>query len=480
MRRLPEMPRYSPAVTNDTAPVTRRRPDRFDVFVAIAAVLGTGLLVWLGLGLTFFADEWAVIAERSITIEDLLRPFNEHWLAGTIVVYRGLLGLVGMDSYVPYLALLAVLHAGVALLVYGLVRRRTYPVVAVGITIIVLLFGSGFENLFWGIQIGFVGATALGLGALLLLDDLPTLPGPGRAAAATGLMVLAVMTSGYGLFMLGLVGLDVLLDRRRRRWILPLLIPAALYVTWYVTLGRSGIAIYGNPFTPETLAALPGFIADGMATALGSAIGGGALTGRLLGLALVAWIVYLGVRRQTIPSRAVACLLAIAAEYTIVGIVRVGLEVDASLYTRYAYLSGILALIGLASLLGRVQISVARRPLAVAVGATVLVFSLVWNVTLLVAGRDLYAERAELTRAFVTIGTTDPLPPGVDPNLNLVLVSSPIELRRVVATYGTPMTDALVPGSVRPVLQDAIAEATRRAQAPPDWLLILQSQRAQP
>ena len=105
-----------------------------------------------------------------------MRPFNEHWLAVAIVVYRAMFALVGMGSYVPYLALLAILHATVALLVYALVRRRTLPWVAVGITLIVLLFGSGFENLFWGAQIGFVGATAMGLGALLLLDDVPTLP----------------------------------------------------------------------------------------------------------------------------------------------------------------------------------------------------------------------------------------------------------------------------------------------------------------
>ncbi len=216
---------------------------------------------------------------------------------------------------------------------------------AVGIALIVLFFGSGFENLFWGIQIGFVGATALGLGALLLLDDLPTLPGPGRALAATGLLVVAVMTSGYGLFMLGLVGLDVLLDPRRRRWVVPLVVPAALYGLWYVTLGRSGIATYGNPFTPETLGALPRFIVDGMATAFGSAAGGGALAGRVLIVALVVRVAWLAAHRRSIPRRAIACLLAIAVEYTIVGIVRAQLEVDASLYTRYAYLSGILALI---------------------------------------------------------------------------------------------------------------------------------------
>ena len=178
--------RYSRAVMSATVPARRLRPDRFDAFVGIAAVVAVVLLVWLGLGLTFFADEWGVIADRTVTIENLLAPFNEHWLAVTIVVYRGLLGLVGMDSYVPYLALLAALHALVAVLVYGLVRRRTLPGIAVGIALIVLLFGSGFENLFWGAQIGFVGATALGLGALLLLDDVPTLPGPASRRGRDG------------------------------------------------------------------------------------------------------------------------------------------------------------------------------------------------------------------------------------------------------------------------------------------------------
>jgi hypothetical protein len=211
-----------------------------------------------------------------------------------------------------------------------------------------------------------------------------------------------------------------------------------------------------------------------MATAFGAAAGGGALMGRILSVALLVWIVYLAAHRRTIPRRAVACLLAIAAEYTIVGIVRAQLEVDASLYTRYAYLSGILALIGAASLFGRPAIPAERRPLLVGAGVAVLAFSLVWNVALLAAGRALYAERADLTRAFVTLGMTDPLPPGVDPKLSLVLVPSPIELRRVIATYGSPMADALAPGFVPAVSGAALEEATRRAQDPPDWLLALQ------
>ena len=131
-------------------------------------------------------------------------------------------------------------------------------------------------------------------------------------------------------------------------------------------------------------------------------------------------------------------------------------------------------MIATASLVGRPTIPAVRRSLAIALGMVVLAFSLIWNVALLWGGRELYAQRGDLTRAYITLGTTDPLPPGVDPKLSLVLVPSPLELRRVIATYGSPMTDALAPGLVPPVSSVALEEATRRAQNPPAWLLALQ------
>ena len=203
-------------------------------------------------------------------------------------------------------------------------------------------------------------------------------------------------------------------------------------------------------------------------------LGGGALAGRVLIVVLVVRVAWLAAHRRSIPRRAIACLLAIAVEYTIVGIVRAQLEVDASLYTRYAYLSGILALIAAASLIGTPVVAPERRLLLVTAGVVVLAFSLAWNVALLLAGRELYADRAELTRAIATVGITDPLPPGVDPNLSLVLVPSPVQLRGLIATYGSPLGDSLAPGSIPPVSAASLVEATRRAQNPPDWLLAMQ------
>jgi hypothetical protein len=292
----------------------------------------------------------------------------------------------------------------------------------------------------------------------------PTLPGGGRAIAAAALLVVAVMTSGYGLFMLGLVGLDVLLDKRRRRFVVPLLVPAALYATWYLTLGRSGLATHGEPMTLQRALSLPAFIYQGFATAFGSALGVGDILGGVVAIGVVGWCVALAVRRRPVPTRAVACLLAIAAEYVIVGFVRVQLGVWAATYTRYAYLSGMLALIALASLIGRPAVPKRWAMWAVAAGASVLVVSLVWNVHLLVSGRDLYMQRADMTRALVTAGLRRPLPAETDPTRSLILVPSPEELERVTATYGDARTDSLVPWAVPLIPPDVQAEADKRVR----------------
>ncbi len=62
----------------------------------------------LGAGMTFFSDEWAFIAARSLANPiDWLRPHNEHWSTLPIILYRLLVETVGIGSYLPYLAVVA-------------------------------------------------------------------------------------------------------------------------------------------------------------------------------------------------------------------------------------------------------------------------------------------------------------------------------------------------------------------------------------
>ena len=448
----------------------RGRPDAADAIAAAGALLAAITIVLLGRGLTFFADEWAVIGDRPLGLDTFVRPFNEHWLGVTTFVHRALVETVGLGSYLPYLAPLAALHIFVVAEVYVLSRRSTWPIVAAGIAVIVAFFGSGFENLFWAMQIGFVGAIAMGLGALLLLDGKPSTR---RVAVATGLLTVAVATSGFGLFMLALVGLDVLLDPNRRRIALALLIPAGVYGAWYLVLGRSGVATHGDPFSVGSLAAVPVFVFEGSAEAISSAFGIGRPLGRIGVIALIGVLLTHPIRRRPISARALACFGAVIVQYALLGLVRGQMEADATYFSRYSYLSGILVLLGAAALVGRPTLPIAPRSRLLVAGAlaAVLTLSLLWNVRLLFAGRDLFAERADLTRAFIELGLSRPLPDGVDPALSLVLVPAPTKLAAIVDRYGSPLDDRLAGTAVPPISDGAREEALRRATEPPAWLL---------
>ena len=365
----------------------------------------------------------------------------------------------------PYLALLAALHVIVVLEVYVLARRVTAPALAALAAVVIAFFGSGFENLFWGIQIGFVGAIGLGLGAVILLDGRPS---PGRVVAATGLLTVGIMTSGFGLFMLAFAGLDLMLDPRRRRLVLALVVPAAIYLAWYVVYGRSGVATAREPFTLDAILSVPAFVLDGVGTAFGSVVGVGPLLGRLGAVVLAVGFVVHFVRGGSVPGRALACFGAIVVEYGIIGLIRAQLFDGTAEYSRYAYLSGIFALLGILSFIGhRAMPADPRRRLAVVAGlAGVFTLAMIWNVWLLRDGRELFAGRADSTRAAIVVAMGD-LPPGVDPTAVKLMDRTITRLREVVGEFGSPLTDSVAGEAVRPVPPSLIASVRAWVASPP-------------
>jgi hypothetical protein len=447
------------------ASVGRERTSRIDsataAFTIGALIAGLALLA-LGQGMTFFADEWATIEGRGLDLVSFLRPFNEHWLGTTILAYRLLFDAVGLHSYVPYLALLIALHLLVATEVFVLVRRAAGPVPALAAGIIALVFGSGFENLYWAMQIGFIGAIALGFGAMLALDGSPS---GRRLALATCLLTVSVTTSGLGLVMVAAVGLELVANPRQRRFIAVAAVPAATYLAWFLALGRSGVATTRDPFTLGALAQVPGFVAEGAGAAAGSITGLGPSIGLLVAASVVALAGWRLVREREIAARAVGCLGGIVVLYVLTGLVRAQLSADAALYTRYTYLAGMLLLVALGTLVGpslRPWPTASRPGLVATAGlAAVLALALTWNVRLLLDGRDLFLARADRTRALVTVAL-EPLPAAVRPERTLILVPSPASLRRIIDAAGSPLTDALVIGGVPPVSPAALADAQRR------------------
>lgn len=434
--------------------VTARR-----IFVLLA-VISFFVLVRLGFGMTFFSDEWAFIESRSLGDPGTwLPPHNEHWTTLAILPYRLMVETIGLGSYVPYLAVLAGMHIVVSALVYRLLERSSGPLFALLGSMIVLVFGSGFEDLYWGFQTEFVQAVAFGLAALVVTDGPATMR---RGFIVAALLMAALASSGIGIAMSIAVGVEWLLVPRWRRYVPILAIPAGLFLIWFVLFGRLGVETFRDPITVAAFLDVPRSVVRGLSNAFGSVaglpgVGILPLIAFLIAGAVAAW-------RRKLPPRPVAIVLAITVQYALTGLVRAQLFEGIIDYSRYTYVSGILALVAAGALIGVVELPAAgrRRLVAIAVLGAWMAFALVANVGLLVLGRDLFLDRADMTRALVTVALAPNRPADVDMDRSLVLVPSPRSLEAIVAAYGDPRRDSLVTWAVRPIPAAILTEARRR------------------
>ena len=79
----------------------RQRLERIDWPPLALAFVALLWLVWLGRDMTFYHDEWALILKRDLSINGIFAPHNEHLSATLVVLYRVLIGTVGLGSYWP-------------------------------------------------------------------------------------------------------------------------------------------------------------------------------------------------------------------------------------------------------------------------------------------------------------------------------------------------------------------------------------------
>jgi len=435
-------------------------------FFGVLALAASFIVIGLGLGLTFFADEWAFVERRSLLDPGTWwAPHNEHWSTLPVVVYGVIVEIVGLRSYVPFLVVLYGLHVVGCAALFVLVRRRAGPLAALGAASLGLLLGSGFENLFWGFQLGFVGSTAAGLWAIVVLDEPPS---RARRAAVCMLLLAGLATSGIGLTFLLVAGILVLVRRDWRGSWLVLGIPAAAYLIWFQLVGSPGIGVHRLPLNLETAIAIPSFVAGGFANAAGAVLGVGPQLGAIAAWGVLILAISMNLRRRDPrPQVAIACAFGIAFQYTLIAAARAGVTEGRVDYTRYTYVGALLMLVAVADLARGVGLPQARLRRLVVAGVLValLELGLVWNVRLLVEGRALFAERAMTTRALVTVALDPAYASQVADDRSLVLVPSPQSLRAIVDRYGSPLADALAPWAVPPVTPDDISDALRRAAA---------------
>ena len=121
------------------------------------------ILLVVGRRKWFFWDEWDFLAQRGLhghglaeAVARLFRPHNEHWSTLPILVYRLLFALFGVRHYLPYQAVVVLVHLAVCLaLWFIMVRAGASAWVATALGAVFALFGAGSQTSLWAFQIGF-------------------------------------------------------------------------------------------------------------------------------------------------------------------------------------------------------------------------------------------------------------------------------------------------------------------------------------
>jgi hypothetical protein len=424
-----------------------RRTTQADItFVALAVVAGV-VLLYLGRSLTFWYDEW-----RSITftggVTDYLRPVNEHWLTLPLLLYRATLGIFGLRTYQPYLAEVIVLHLSAVAAAYVLMRRRVDPFVATALTIPLFFLGAGSENLFWAFQTGFVGSVMFGLWAIVFIER----PGRWSPMIASVLLLASLMSAGLGLVFLVACFGRTFFDTSLRIRILATIAPAAAYLVWFSLVGRVHDELDGtSPIA--VLQDLARCLVRGVSHAVASFSGVGHLPGgRVIALVLVTVFLIATCRAVVTTGRhalAAGCILGIATNYALVGLVRADFPSQET-RSRYVYPAAFLLVLAVADWLPVVAASVLSRRYArvAGVGGFVLVLGAVTvaNIDALAANQAQARLNADVTRAYISLALDRGDESWVDRDSVFALMPPVPALVATIRKHGSPLRDYLVPG----------------------------------
>jgi hypothetical protein len=209
-------------------------------WIALAAlmVLATALILYMGRGLNFYADEWIFIQYRDgHDVVNFISSYAGHLLLWPTAVYAFLFHAVGLDHYIIYRLVGIPLFLACSLLVYLLARRRIGDVAALAPAGLLLFLGSGWMDILWPLQIVYTGALAFGLGAILALDREDLV---GDALACLSLTI-CLGWSGLAVPFVPAVATGLLVRRRFWRSVWVFAVPAALYMLWAQTYGEQHI-----------------------------------------------------------------------------------------------------------------------------------------------------------------------------------------------------------------------------------------------
>jgi hypothetical protein len=303
----------------------------------VLAGIAVALLLYLSRHLSFYQDEWYfIIFRRGWDPGAFLAPNGEAPAVLLLAIYKPLLAVFGIHSYLPYMSVLLAMHAAAALLLFVLMRRRAGQVPALLGTAMVLFLGAGADVLFWAVQIGYTGSIICGLLALLLVEKQSR--SRYRLAAIATAILGSLLFSAVGIAFLVAVATELAVDRRRRRQLGAAIVAAILFGSWFLLFGRLGLGSHGARFGIGSLLVLSRYVPTGLGAALAGVFGlppwYGVAVLPLGSAALVYWFV-----RRRPDARTIGLLSGLVTIYVAAGLIRSHLGETQALSSRYIYVA---------------------------------------------------------------------------------------------------------------------------------------------
>ena len=217
----------------DVAPSVPHTDGRWSAwsFAAVMALFLVSRLLIYSDSAWFARDDWGLIGSRNdLNVDALLADHNQHWVSASVLMYRALYLMFGLNSYLPYVLTAALIIAGTAYALREVMRRSgvgpwTSTVVAAAFPFMCPAGGQSLANVL------LLSSLLFGLVQLLLIDR----AGPWSARDWLALIagVAAITSSGAGVPVLVGVGLFALIRRGWRFCVLQFLPLALLFALWW-------------------------------------------------------------------------------------------------------------------------------------------------------------------------------------------------------------------------------------------------------
>jgi hypothetical protein len=331
------------------------------LIVILGAFVVSATILLLTRGYIFYFDEWTfILGNPDWTVPTYLQPYNGHPTMLTRLIYTALLATVGLRSYLPYMAILLALHATSAVLLFELVRRRAGDLLGIASAALLLVIGTGWENVLWAFQMSFVGSVACGLGALVALES----NARWRMSIVAILLTVSLTFSAVGLFFGLAAGVRLVGTRERRKELLWLVPVAILFGAWFIAFGLHGPPSSSAP-APSNISVLPLYTLWGLGASAAGLIGEGGWLGIPL-LVLAGGAVGFSWWRGGFDTLALGIAVALVAFYLVTGLARGQIGYEQSAAGRYVYVGAIFWLILLGDAARRLPWRGTWRPALVA------------------------------------------------------------------------------------------------------------------